>query len=899
MRALKIARLRFRSVFRGRDVEADLTSELQEHLRLEIERHRSAGLSVGEARVAARREFGNLPLIEERCRDTRRVLWLEDLGRDVLYALRSIRRSPSHTIVMALSLAVGIGANTATFSLVNTLLLRPLRVTHPEQLVELASETPSGPSNISYPLYERMRDHNSTLDGIVAVSSPVIRADDDSGEFAQPLLGRYVSGNFFSVLGVQAERGRLISTDDERAASSEGALAAVISHALWQRKFGGNPSVLGQSLDVAKTPSRIGTVRFTIVGVLPQGFRGLIVGRADDFYVPLASEPMIASASLMRAAGSGWLKVVGRLKTGVSRDQAKADLDLVHSSFVADAALTAGEELGNQLRSRRLSIDSARAGLSGPRREFGQPVLLLMGAVALVLVVACANVINLLLARGVARRAEIGIRLAVGASRGRLVRQLLSESAVVGLIGAGVGLSFALWGTPYIAALMANEDPAVSYDVSPDSVVLGFTLATSMAAALIAGLFPALRLARTEVQSMSVVSTRGAIGGLPIWSRALIVFQMALSLLLLVGSLLLTVTLRNFQTGEFGFDREGVVSMRLEPGRAGYTAERRSAYLRAALERARHVPGVRDAALSLGLPVISAGVDMSFGIDGQPVNPDATVFVNDVSGGYFAATGTQLLLGRDFSPSDTATSTPVVIVNDALVKRYFGGANPVGQRVRTGSRGVAEIVGVVATAKYQSLREDDRPIVYPHTLQGTSSGGLNLVLKVSGDRLAAAVAVRRSLQEIAPVPVTFPVTLSSQIDRTLVEERLIGRVLGIFAALAVVLAATGLYGVLSFSTARRTSEIGLRFALGASKTSALRLVLGESATLALVGIALGVPGALMLTRVLSTVLYGVSPTDLRALGAVVVCLFLVALFAALVPALRAARVNPLVALRYE
>jgi len=386
-----------------------------------------------------------------------------------------------------------------------------------------------------------------------------------------------------------------------------------------------------------------------------------------------------------------------------------------------------------------------------------------------------------------------------------------------------------------------------------------------------------------------------------VWTHGLIAFQVALSVLLLASALLLVTTLRNFRTGDFGFVREGVVSMGLETSRAGYAGERRLAYFRAVLERARNTPGVRGAALSLGMPAISGGVDSSFGIEGQPRDPDATVCVNDVTDGYFDATGTPVLRGRDFGPQDGPRSTPVAIINDALARRYFGTRNPIGQRVDAGIRGVVEVVGVAATTKCQSLRESDSPIIYLHALQGANTGALslNLVVKVVGDPVLTGLSVRRAIQDMAPVPVARPATLSSQLERALVEERLIARVLAVFALLAVALAAAGLYGVLSYSTARRTAELGIRLALGATRGALLGTVLAEAAKLAALGIAIGVPAALAFTKLLSNLLYGVAPTDARILGAVVVSLFGVALFAASVPAWRASRVDPLAALRCE
>lgn len=899
MRVLRTVRLRLRSLFHSRRVERELAEELRDHLKRDIERHMAVGLSPVDARAAALRAFGNVALVQEQCRDTRKVAWLEDFMRDVAYAMRSMRRAPGHTAVTALSLAAAIGANTTTFSLVNTLMLRDLPVADPHDLVELGRETSSGPGNFSYPLYQQVRDHNSTFSDVLAVSSPVIRADGEGSD--QPPVGRYVSGNFFEALGLRAAMGRILTPSDDRLDSASGAMVAVISHGLWQRMFGRDSSILGKTLAIGGMPAGTRPTRFTIVGVLPREFPGLTVGRTDDFYLPLASGPRVSPRSLLNSPSAGWLKVVGRVKPGVSIDAVKADLDVIYSQFVDAAAPFSSEAETRQRRAQRMTVESARAGLSGPRREFGTPVLLLMGAVVLVLLVACANVANLLLARGLARRSEIRVRLAVGASRSRLVRQLLAESAVLGLIGGGVGLVFAVWGTPRIATLMANGDPAVAYNVAPDTTVLMFTLLVALGSALAAGLMPAVRVSGAKVRSIREdAGVRDTSRTISVWTKGLVASQVALSLLLLAGALLLATTLWNLRTGDFGFDREGVVTMRLEPARVGYTGERRLAFLRAVLERVRNTAGVRSAALALGEPVLGAGINSSFVVEGEPRDPDALAFVNDVSDGYFATTGTRLLLGRDFDPADGPRSTAVAIINDTAARQYFGAQSPIGKRVRIGIRGVVEIVGVAATTKYQSLRETDSPIVYVHAFQSSQAGGLDLVVRTHDVHATTlATAIWSELRQMSPVPISRPALLSDAIDRTVVRERLIARVLGAFALLTVALAAAGLYGVLAYNVTRRTGEIGIRFALGATRGAVLRPVLTESAKLVALGIAIGIPAALALTRVLANLLYGVSPTDLRVLGGGVLLLFAVAMAAASIPAWRASRVDPLVALRYE
>ena len=896
MRALKTARLRLRSVFRGRRVEEELDEELRDHLQRQIDLHIAAGMSRPDARAAAARAFGNVALFREQVRDAHRVRWVEDLGRDVVYALRSIRRTPGHTAVTVLSLALAIGANTATFSLVNALMLRGLPVDDPGRLVELGFERPAGLGNFSYPLYQRVRDQNHAFTQLLAMSSPVIRAVDGTDT---PPVGRYVSGNFFDGLRLTPELGRLLTPDDDRI-DEQGALVAVIGYGLWQRRFGRDPGVLGRTLIVGAGPFDAATRGHTIVGVLPRTFQGLTVGRTDDFFLPITTNARLGQRSLLASPGAGWLKVVGRLRPEHSRDTARAEVEVLYSRFVDDLAAMASETELRQRRAQHVAVESARAGLSGPQREFGRPLLLLMGAVGLVLLVACANVVNLLLARGMTRRAEMAVRLAIGASRGRLVRQLLAESAIAGLLGGGLGLAVAMWGTTRIARLMANEDPAVAYDVAPDGTVLLFTVVASLGAALVAGLLPAARLSRAKVPSLRGDASVGDAGGaVRIWMRGLIAAQVALSVLLLAGALLLVATLRHYRTDDFGFDRGGVVTIRIEPARTGLAGEQLVAYYREALHRTRSQPGVRNATLSLGMPVISAGIDTSFAVEGQPRDADALVFVNDVTDAYFATTGTQLLAGRDFGSQDGPGSPAVAIVNHALARRYFGSRSPIGQRVDAGIRGVVEIVGVVATTKYESLRENDSPIIYVHALQRPNPGGLNLVVKTESDPLRTGQSVRQALRALAPARIGPVSLLASEIDRTLVRERLIARVLGAFAVLALLLAAAGLYGVLAYNITRRTAEIGVRLALGATRGAVLWPVLTESMKLVSVGIAIGVPAALALTQFLDSLLYGVSPTDGRVMGGVVFLLFVVALAAAAIPAWRASRVNPLVALRSE
>jgi predicted permease len=473
----------------------------------------------------------------------------------------------------------------------------------------------------------------------------------------------------------------------------------------------------------------------------------------------------------------------------------------------------------------------------------------------------------------------------------------------LGLVGGVAGLAFATWSTRLIAVFMADGDPTLSFDIAPDGRVLLFTAGISLGSALLAGLVPALRAARTNVTPGmgSDVRTLNVSRTATLWTRVLIATQVALSLLLLTGASLLVTSLRNLREFDAGFDRDHVLLMGLNPAKGGYAGDRRLEYYRQVLDRARRAPGVHAAGLSLLTPISGGGVDLSFGVEGRPREPGAIVYVNDASDGYFAAMGTTLLLGRDFVPEDRPNATPVAVINDALSRRYFKTQSPIGQRVTVGNRGVLEVVGVVANAKYLSLREEDQPTLCVNALQKPDEPwGLTLAVRTSGDPASLATAIRRDVQAVAAtVPIGQPSTLSAQIDRSLVKERLMTRILGAFAALALLLASVGLYGVLGYAVTRRTNEIGIRMALGATRGTVLWSVLRESWMLVATGVAIGIPAALMLTRLLSSLLYGVTPTDPWVLGGAVACLFFVALVAASQPAWRALRVDPLVALRYE
>jgi len=889
---------KLRSVWRNlahrHHADRDLDDELSALHALLVNEKIHAGMLPDAARRAATIELGHPHIVKQHVRDARAGALLDTLAQDVRYGVGLLRRNPLFTLTAVLSLAIGIGANTTIFSLVNALLLRDLRVASPTELAELGRITQYGRGgSFSYPIYRTLHDENSVFQGVLAMSKSTI---NDVTDAERPAAGRLVSGNFFDVLGVPPQTGRLLSPADDSAASPDAARVAAITDGLWQRQFGRNANAVGSTLRVDK-------VAFTIVGILPAYFDDPLVGRGADFFMPIAAERWLRRPTWLDKPDFNWLAIVGRLKPGLSLRAASANLEPIFEHFMDEyAAAQSDPDAQRQLRSHRLLLQSARTGLSDLRRDFSKPVLLLMGAVTLVLLIACANVVNLLLARGVARRREIALRLAIGAGRGRLVRQLLTESALLGLAGGAAGLAIASFGAPLLLALVSQGATPVALDVSPDDRLVLFAFAVAVSSSLLAGIVPALGTSRGNLtpafhgdrRTLSV--TRSSIR----WGRILITGQIALSLLLLIGAALLIATLHNLRTFDPGFDREHVVLMGLDPGKAGYDGRRASQYYRDVLGRVRSIPGVRAASLSMITPISGGGIDNGFSVDARPSASHPVVDVNVTSEGFFSTMATPLLVGRDFVEADGKTEIPAVIVNDALVRRFFNGENPIGQRVTVGRRRSAGVVGVVANAKYTSLREEDPPTVYVYALGTPEPVGFTLSVRTEGDPLVLARIIRKEVQSLSPsVPVGQPKTLSSQIDRSLVNERLVARLLGSFAALALLLAAVGLYGVLGYSVARRTGEIGVRLALGATRATVLRSVLRESSMLTAIGTAVGVPAAILLSRFLKALLYGVAPWDPRLLAVTVVYLFFTAMAAAAIPAWRASRVDPLVALRHE
>ena len=844
---------------------------------------------------------------------------------DVRLGLRQLGKSPGFTGVAVLSLALGIGANTAVFSLINDVLLRSLPVKNPDELVlfrnvqgprgrmSLAGENNGSidpvtgrESSTSFSLlaFERFRDHHASLSEVFAYApfNQIHLLVD--GQPETDVLGQLVSGNYHSGLGVSAIVGRTFTPADDQPSAEP---VAVISHRYWKNRFGGDPSVIGKTVQVNR-------VTVTLVGVTPPGFAGALqVGESADISVPLAHHALFQPDRGASRAQPWywWIRVMGRLAPHATAAQARATLEPTLQETSREGWL-AGQSLGVASGGAMpdpptLAADPGGQGENDTRRQYRLSLRILMGLVGLVLLAACANVANLLVARGAARRREIALRLALGASRARIVRQLLIESLLLAGLGATLGTLFAYWGRGLLVALRQFSGSPLVLDLPLDRDVLGFTIAVAVATALLFGLAPALRATRLELSAEFQGGARqlGA-GARSRLSRGLMVVQIALSLVLLVGTGLFVRTLRNLQGVDPGFNPRHLVLFRIDAHSAGYPREQFAALQARIQERLAGIPGVRAATFS-SVPLLS-GVrsNRRVSVPGTTTPAGApTIFnTNGLAPNFLETMEIPLLLGRSFTDRDSVTAPKVAIVNQALARQLFGNENPLGRRLLFGALPTAgaeqmEIVGVARDAKYTGLRQDAPATVYLPAAQ-QRDGTANYCVRTAGHPAAMFAAIRSAVREVdATLPVVNLRTQEEQIERSTAQERLFARFSGLFGMVALALACVGLYGLTSYMVVRRTGEIGLRMALGALPVQVLGLVLREAAALVTRGAALGIVSAYGASRFVESMLFGLSPGDPLTYGAVALLLGALALLASLLPARRASRVNPLEALRAD
>ncbi len=879
---------------RRRDVDDEIAAHIEEKTAELID----AGLSPAEARLRAHREFGNLGLIAENSRSVWGWTWLERLVQDLRYALRMLARTPGFTAVAILSLALGIGANTAIFGLLDLILFRMLPVERPEELkiVNIRWRPDRKPdAALTHPCYRTLRVGNHTFRDLAAYGSFTWRDRSAAGDGTWR-SAQIVSGNFFDVVGVGAAVGRTLTLADDvvEGTGRPDAIPAVLSYSYWRRSFHRDPGVLGRAINV-------NGAWVTIVGVAAPEFFGMTVGNSPDVFVPLLAQPSLMPAgNLLHDTPNGsttWLTAVGRLKPGVPEDQARADLAVAAARYGITRVSPAER---NKPLPLSIEFEPGSRGLSRLRDRFSEPLRIVMALVGVVLLIACANLANLLLARTAARRKEISVRLAIGASRGRIVRQLLTESLLLAILGGAVGLAFAIWSSGLLVQMLPRTQVPIALSLTPDARLLAFTLALSTLTALLFGIAPALRETRVEAAD----GLRQARIRRFDLSRALVVVQIALAAPLVVGAGLFIGTLRNIVSQDAGFQSRSVIQVQIATGAAGIPRMQWASLYNQVLDRVKAVPGVRAASLS-NRGLMEEGVTRSgpLGVPGYNFRADEPRQLPEtyVGAEYFTAVGIPFRLGRYFTPAEEEGNSAVAIVNETMAKRYFDGRNPVGLRFSLGNNPPSwhTIVGVVGDAKYNDLRESTFPMAYYPWRQVGTPGLNSVIVRADGDAATLTRALREAVLSVHPDLFRQARTLASQIDESLVRERILARLSGFLGLLALLVAAVGLYGVLSYGVTRRTSEIGVRVALGARPSSVISMVLRDTAVVVAIGVAAGTPLALALTRFVKAFLYGLDPNDPTVLALASLALAAVAILASLLPARRAARVDPLIALRHD
>jgi predicted permease len=857
---------------------------------------------------------------------------MHSFWQDLRYGFHMLVKNPGFTAIAVLTLALGVGANTALFSVVDAVLLKKLPVKDPNRLVLFRSassrefspgshtgntnrESATGltiRSSFPYQTFVRLRQQESPLSDVFACGQLSLNLNADGQ--AEVVGAQAVSGNYYAALGVPAFVGRTIQEGDDNPAASP---VAVLSHRYWQRRFNSDRGVVGKQIN-------LNNVAFTVAGVTPPGFEGTMqVGQAEDVSIPISWEPQInGERSQMKGAGVWWLRLMGRLKPGATIEQARATLEgafqqsvIEHRLARQDLRKAQGQSPIGPLEPKdypRLAADSGSQGEMNMRKVFARPLKLLLGVVGLVLLISCANVANLLLVRASSRQKEMAVRLAVGASRWRLIRQLLTESVLLALLGGGLGVLFALWikdGLLAVSDWSGGGMPAL--DPRLDLRVLGFTLGLSVLTGIVFGIVPALRATRLDLTPALKDSGRSSsAASRSLLSKSLVVAQVSLSLLLLIGAGLLIRTLRNLQQVETGFNTRNLLLFSVDPNLVGYEDERLATLYQQMSERIEAVPGVSSVTFSQ-LPLLSQASSTSSFYLGDKAATDGRVasgnaHVHYVRENFLESIGIPLLTGRSLSSHDDARAPRVAVVNQTFAQRSFPNENPIGKRFGFDSEKTAEIeiVGLATDAKYTSQRDEIPPTVYVSWLQQLRSvGSVTFEVRTTGEPTTAVSAIRQAVHEVdGNLPLSNIKTQIEQADETLAMERLFAKLLSLFGLLAQQLASIGLYGVLAWSVSQRTNEIGIRMALGASRGNVLKTIMKQGMTLTVIGVVLGLSGAYVLTKYLeslTTMLYGVKPRDPLTYGVAAALLTLVALVACFIPARRATKVDPMIALRYE
>lgn len=886
---------------RHRDrVDHELDTEVQAMFDLLVDEKVASGQTPEQARRAATLELGRVHSVTQQVREQRSGATLDAIVKDLRHAARMLRANPGFTAVVVLSLGIGIGANSAIFSVANALMLRTLSVPDANQLFTPRRAAETGGSLYSFPVFEQLRDGLPTKNSLAAMSR-VMRVQARAGNEANPANMQLVSGEFFDVLRFTTATGRLFTPDDNRTAGAHP--VAVISDTYWRRRLAAAPDVIGR--DITLNGSRV-----TIVGVAPQGFSGVWIDSPVDVWVPLAMQADVRYMGNMSAtnaqldqpwmpqANIRWLDIVARADRAGGSEAAA--LNAAYLPIARREASQAADG-GHRPDAERLILEPFAHGASTLRTRFRTPLFVLMAMVALLLMVACVNTANLMLARAAARQREMAVRLSIGAGRGRIIFQMLIESAVLGVLAAGVGLLMAPFAADGLIrmALGVQSGSPLPIDASLDGTVLLFTAAITLVASLLCGLMPALRATDVQLADTLKAQARGTHGGRRHGAKVLVGAQVALSLLLMVAAGLFLRSLENLSTLPLGFEPARVVSATINPRFGGYQPEDLPALYRRVLARVEAIPGVQSAALAVhGVMSSGRSIGHDLVVSGYQPGPGETISIqeNQVSPAYLRTIGLTVIAGRDFTDRDAGAK--VAVINEAMAERYFAGRDPVGQRFGQDAADT-EIIGVVRDARLNSVREEAMPMAFV-PISATPGYLSALQIRAVGDPSRAAASLARSIQEVEPaLPVDRITTGTMLVSGTFRQEQVVARLTTVLGALALGLACLGLYGLMAYTVKRRTSEIGLRFALGAGRGRVLWMVLRESMLLVTSGLAVGIPVVLITSRLVSGLLFEVPPNDPVTIVIATLLLLIVAALASYLPAHRASRVEPLIALRQE
>jgi predicted permease len=907
-----------KSLFRPSRRNSEIEADVQSFRESAVEHRMRLGMSREDAERAARVETRSVEMIRHKVWAAGWESLAESLYKDVLYGLRQVLRSPGLSTVAILSLALGIGANTAIFTVIDELMLKQLPVHEPGMLVSfgdgsdggvIASSSPGAYNIFPYDFYLHLAGRQDELPGICAFASfPTmvsVRTASGIGGPATQAQTHLVSGTFFSVLGAQPLLGRVFNASDSETEGSNA--VAVISHRYWQENLSGDPSVIGRSITINGTS-------FMVVGVMPAAFYGVDLNeQAPDMWLPITMQPAVTmQPSLLKPDGLFWIHVMARRNPNASVAQAQAWVTVEFQRFLTEREGTQiSERRRQQISETFIPLLPGGTGLSHMREIYQAPLTVLMIMVGLVLLIACSNLANLLLAKAASREREFCARLALGSSRGRIVRQILTEALVLAFLGGALGLGLAFWGTRFLIQFIDRGAARTALSATPDLRVLLFTLTTCIVTAALFGIAPAIRGSRTNVAGALSANARTsggtAAGPNRLLPKALIVFQVTLSLVLLTVAGLLLRTLVNLRAQDIGLDRSNVLLVNTNPKFAGYQPERLNGLYDQIQSRVDALPGVRSASVSGGPPMSRGTWGSPIDLDGRPTPPteDISTDLNRVSSGYFETLGIPLLRGRTIQPEDKADGVKSAVVNKTFADRYFPNGDAIGHTFTIAdpaAPGVWHIVGIVRDSKHRSPAEKPQPFAFLAVtqLKGDDQYAYWLQVKSVGDPAKITGEIRAALAEIDPnLPILETQTIDEQLDHLIDEQRFVSKLAGFFALLALTLACIGLYGVMTFSVVRRTSELGVRMALGAPRAELLWMVLRESLLLLTIGIALGIPLSLVASRAIKAGLFGVNPADPLTLIAAVLIMSAALLTGSYIPAHRATKIDPMVALRYE